>query len=237
MWVHSLLMREWLPRYAGRFAGSITVSESDRCRLLSANRRLQVEVIPNGVDTQLCRPLPSAGLSRSLIFVGDMEYRPNVDAMAYFSREIYPRIQREVTGVEMWIVGKNPSPEVRQLGGKGVHVIGCVNDLRPYYSRSTVCVVPLRAGGGTRLKILEAMAFGRPVVSTSIGCEGLEAIDGEHLLVADHPQEFADRTVHLLVDETSRQSLTIKARELVVSRYDWDVIARRLMQVYADLAE
>jgi len=136
----------------------------------------------------------------------------------------------------MWIVGINPSTEVRDLDGNGIHVTGRVEDVRPYYRRSTVCVVPLRAGGGTRLKILEAMALGRPVVSTSIGCEGLDVVDGEHLFIADRPEEFADRTIRLLTDEALRRSITSRARAMVVSRYDWDIIAKQLMQVYTDVA-
>ena len=118
-----------------------------------------------------------------------------------------------------------------------IHVTGSVDDLYPFYKRSTVCIVPLRAGGGTRLKILEAMAFGRPVVSTSIGCEGLGAVDGEHLFIADIPEQFAEKTVHLLKDEGLRQRIVGQARELVVKLYDWDVIANQLLQTYIQVSK
>jgi len=237
LWLYSRSMRRWEPRYAERFGRCLTVSESDRRLLLAANPRLQVDVVPNGVDTQMNQPLPYEDTTQALVFVGDMEYRPNIDAVVYFCQEVLPRIRRVIADVEMWIVGINPWPEVGRLDGDGVHVTGWVDDVRPYYGRSTVCVVPLRAGGGTRLKILEAMALGRPVVSTSIGCEGLDVIDGEHLLIADSPEQFAEKTVRLLTDEGLREHITTKARQLVMSRYDWDVIARRLMQVYAEMAE
>jgi glycosyltransferase involved in cell wall biosynthesis len=137
----------------------------------------------------------------------------------------------------MWIVGTNPTPEVTQLDGDGVHVTGRVDDVVPYYSRSTACVVPLRAGGGTRLKILEAMALGRPVVSTSLGCEGLEVVDGEHLFIADSPEQIADKVVRLLADQALRERIASNARQLVVARYDWDVIADSLMRTYAAVAQ
>jgi len=236
-WLHSRMMRRWEPYYAGRFKRCVTVSESDRRLLLAANPRLQIEVVPNGVDTDLYQPLTCSSSSPALIFVGNMAYRPNIDAMVYFCREIYPRIRREVPRAELWIVGQNPPTEVTRLEGNGVHVTGRVDDLRLFYSRSAVSVVPLRAGGGTRLKIPEAMALGRPVVSTTIGCEGLDVVDGEHLFIADTPDQFAEKTLRLLADERLRQQITAGARELVVTRYDWDVIARRLMQVYAEVAE
>jgi len=235
-WLHSRMMRRWEPFYAERFGCCLAVSDSERDLLQSANPHLKIEVIPNGVDTNLYQPLPYSNISPALIFVGNMRYRPNIDAMAYFCRDIYPKIQREIVDLEMWIVGINPSPEVKQLEGKGVHVTGGVEDVRPLYSRSTVCVVPLRAGGGTRGKILEAMALGRPVVSTSIGCEGLEVVDGEHLFIADTPDEFAEKTISLLKDKGLWLRITAQARELVVNRYDWEVITRRLLQVYSGLA-
>jgi glycosyltransferase involved in cell wall biosynthesis len=235
-WLHSRMMRRWTPHYAGRFRRCVTVSEHDRYLLTTANPRLQVDVVPNGVDTRAYQPLKEEVASPVLLFVGNMAYLPCADAVLSFCRDVLPRIRRVMANVEMWIVGINPRPEVRELEGAGVHVTGFVEDVRPYYNRSTVCVVPLRAGGGTRLKILEAMALGRPVVSTSIGSEGLDAVDGEHILIADHPEDFAHKTLRLLTDETLRQSIANKARELVVRCYDWDIVAQRLMQVYEQVA-
>jgi len=231
------MMRRWEPCYAERFGRCITVSEADRRLLRTVNPRLQVDVVANGVDTKVYQPLPQEGTSPSLLFIGKMSYRPNGDAVLYFCREILPRIRRMIGEVEMWIVGKDPLPEVRQLNGDGVYVTGRVDDVVPYYSRSTACVVPLRAGGGTRLKILEAMALGRPVVSTSVGAEGLDVVDGEHLLIADSPEQFAEKTVRLLTDRALYQRITTNARQLVVTRYDWDAIAGQLMQIYAEMSK
>ena len=228
------MMRRWEPRFAQRFHHCIAMSESDRNLLHSANPNLKIEIIPNGVDTKQFQPLPLPGSSQRLLFVGNMTYRPNIDAMIYFCNEVLPLIQREFP-VELWIVGVNPSPELADLEKNGVHITGGVDDLRPYYEQSAVCVVPLRAGGGTRLKILEAMAFGRPVVSTSIGSEGLDIKHGEHLFIADTPSLFAEYTLRLLKDNKVWQDLTRQARALVVEHYDWDRIARKQMDLYEEV--
>jgi polysaccharide biosynthesis protein PslH len=233
--INSIAMQYWEPRYAERFDRCTTVSEIDRQLLQKANPRLHPEVILNGVDIQKYKPLPAENLSPSLLFIGNMGYPPCADAVLYFCREIFPLIRRKISTAEVWIVGRNPRPEVLQLNGDGVHVTGRVDDIMPYYQQSAVCVVPLRAGGGTRLKILEAMAFGRPVVSTTIGCEGLDVVDNEHLMVADEPEQFAEKTVRLLSDRQLYQNISVKGRQLVETRYDWDKIAGRLMDVYAEM--
>jgi sugar transferase (PEP-CTERM/EpsH1 system associated) len=231
----SVAMFQWEPRYAQRFDRCTTVSEIDRRFLLQANSRLHVDVIPNGVDIRKYQPLPAENASPALLFIGNMGYPPCVDAALYFCREIFPHIRRMIGAAELWIVGRDPRPEVLQLNGDGVHVTGRVEDVIPYYRQSAVCVVPLRAGGGTRLKILEAMALGRPVVSTTIGCEGLDVVDGEHLLIADTPEQFAEKTVCLLTDRQLYQYISAHGRQLVEARYDWEKIAGRLMEVYAEM--
>ena len=235
--VYADTMRRWEPSLAGRFQRCITVSDPDRQLLLSSNPRLRIDVVPNGIDTKTHRVLPYESDKPVLIFVGNLEYRPNIDAMLYFCGTVRPHIRAAIPKLELLIVGLNPPKEIQQLAGSDVQVIGSVEDVGSYYQRSLACVVPLRAGGGTRLKILEAMAFGRPVVSTSIGCEGLEVVDGQHLLIADSPEEFAAQTIRLLTDKPLRESLIRRARELVVSRYDWDIIAQQLLQTYAEAAQ
>ena len=212
------------------------MSEADRQLLLSANSRLRVEVSPNGVDTNRYRPLPEEGETAEMLFIGNMGYQPNVDAAVYFCREVLPFIRREVPDARLWVVGIGPGTSVRRLEGNGVFVTGGVPDVVPYYKRSKVCVVPVRAGSGTRLKILEAMALGRPVVSTSMGCEGLEVVGGDHVLIADDHEVFAEQTVKLLRHRELRARIVAKARELVVASYDWDVIAEKLMNDFDGMA-
>lgn len=226
-WLHTRMMRSWEPRYAERFDLCITMSERDRSLLLNANPRLRVEVVPNGVDTHTLQLLPYDDLSPSLIFVGNMSYLPNIDAMLYFYEEILPYIKRVMPNIEVWVVGINPAAILEKLKGHNVHVTGRVDDVRPFYKRSSVCVIPLRAGGGTRLKILESMALGRPVVSTTIGCEGLDVEDGKHLFIADAADEFAEKVLLLLTDMEKRQQIINNARRLVETHYNWDGLANQ----------
>jgi polysaccharide biosynthesis protein PslH len=228
-------MGRWEPRYAERFDRCITVSEANRQLLMSANPRLRVDVIPNGVDTRLLPVLPCTNTAPTLLFVGTMGYEPNEDAVLYFCRDILPIIRRTVPAVQLWIVGRDPSPAVSALASDTVHVSGRVDDVVPYYQRSAVAIVPLRAGGGTRLKILEAMALGRPVVTTSIGCEGLDVRDNDHVLIADTAESFAARTVQLVNSPELCQSIAARARELVVNHYDWDAIAGQMLRLYDEL--
>jgi polysaccharide biosynthesis protein PslH len=237
--INGVVMRHWEHRYAERFDRCTTVSELDQQLLKKANPRLQIDVIPNGVDTQKFQLLPQVAetVPSSLIFVGNMGYPPCIDAVLYFCGEVLPLIRQLIDSVEVRIVGCNPPPEVLKLNGNGVHVTGRVEDVIPYYQQSAACVVPLRAGSGTRLKILEAMALGRPVVCTTVGCEGLDVVNGEHLLIGDTPERFAESTVRLLRDLSLSQSIRVNARKLVEARYGWDNIADRLMWVYEDLAQ
>lgn len=226
------LMRRWEAEWAARFDCIIAVSEIDAQRLVSINPALRVAVIENGVDTRQCPPLPDA-VEQRLLFVGTMGYAPNVDAMLWFCDQVLPRIQDAVPPVQLSIVGRAPAPAIRKLARrKNVSVTGQVADTTPYYRDASVVVVPLRAGGGTRLKILEAMAFGRPVVSTTLGCEGLAARDGEHLLIADSPAAFADAVIRLLNDRALRERLARDARRLVEERYDWVMIGGKLLALY-----
>ncbi|NLF79486.1 MAG: glycosyltransferase [Chloroflexi bacterium] len=235
MQLHQRMMRRWEPRYAGRFDRCLTVSEIDRNWLLGANPRLAVTVIPNGTDTRLNQPLPTGEEIPAAIFVGSMHYAPCVDAATYLCTEILPEIRRHIPSVEIWLVGANPGPQIQRLAGAGVHVTGRVEDVRPYYARSAVSVVPIRAGGGTRLKILEAMALGRPIVTTSVGCEGLDVTHREHLLIANTTEDFAASVVQLMRDGALYRRIATQARQRVVDRYDWDHIASEQMRVYDEL--
>lgn len=232
--MRSWMFKRWEPAYAAKFNGCITVSEPDRNLLLASRPDLNVKVIPNGVDIEEYRPLPREELNPSVLFVGSMNYQPCADAAILFCTEVLPRIRQLIGHVDVWLVGRDPSDEVQRLAGDGVHVTGWVPDVRPYYARSSVCVVPLRAGGGTRLKILEAMALGRPVVSTALGCEGLNVKNGKHLFIADAPAEFADRTVQLLTDTALWQRMIAEAHRLVEEQYAWNAITRTLLTFYAE---
>ncbi|GFO68110.1 glycosyl transferase family 1 [Geomonas limicola] len=226
-------MLRWESKIARSFDKSLVVSELDRVLLRLMCPGLDVSVIPNGVDARMFSPLPRTGRQLNLIFVGLMDYGPNADAVLYFHREIYPLIKKRFPELGFLVVGCDPPPEVRELSGRGeVLVTGRVEDLRTYYQQAQVAVIPLRSGGGTRLKIIEAMSTGTPVVSTSVGCEGLEVTDGENILIADAPEEFAEKVVHLLENEEAWLRQSGQARKLVEKNYDWEQITGTLHKVY-----
>lgn len=212
----SWLMRRTEKRYIARFNLCVTVSRAERDSLKPLLPRVRMEVIENGVDCAKLQPSSSAGAT--LIFAG-----------VFFCRSILPTIREQVPDVRLIIAGHAPPQQVEALAfEKGVTVTGYVPDIRPWYAKSSVTVVPLRAGGGTRLKILESMALGRPVVSTSMGCEGLEVQHGVHLLVADNPLQFASCVTRLLLEPALRDKIAGAARLLMEQRYDWPEIGGRL---------
>ncbi len=226
----------WEARYAERFDHCVVVSTAEHELLKTANPRLRVSLVENGIDTQLCQPLEEASSGNVLLFVGSLMYPPNVDAVLFFCDSILPRIRQEVPDAKLLVVGHHAPSRIQTLAARhDVTVAGQVPDMKPYYQQARLSVVPLRAGGGTRIKILEAMACGRPVVSTSLGCEGIHAIDEEHLLIADTPAEFAARVVEALKNRELRERLSRNARKLVESRYDWSLMAQRLLRVYSEL--
>ncbi len=234
-WLRSIAMKHWEPRLASYFDANFFTSALDEKIMLKANPRINTMVLPNGVDTKELQPLPINTSEKSILFVGNMSYLPNEDGVLYFYHEILPIIAKHISNLHFYIVGLNPSDKIKNLESTSVHVTGSVPNLLPYYQRCTACIIPLRAGGGTRLKILEAMAYGRPVVSTSLGCEGLEVEDGKHLLIADSPQEFAEKTILLLTNNDLQQMLINNARELVEQVYDWDIIAQHALHMYEKL--
>ena len=220
-------------RTLARFDGVLAVSEADRetmRRLYPDAIRGPVHVVPTGVDTEYYTPAarvnPAPGENRSMVFTGSMDWLPNEDAMLFFCREILPLIRREEPKATLSVVGRTPTAAVTALAKQpGVIVTGRVDDVRPYVRDAAVYLVPLRIGGGTRLKIFEAMAMAKAIVSTKVGAEGLPVTDGEHVWLADEPQAFARAVVSLMRDEDRRRQLEEAARKLVLERYDWSAVA------------
>jgi sugar transferase (PEP-CTERM/EpsH1 system associated) len=220
----------------GRVDAVLAVSEHDAEVLRGLAPCSRVEVVPNGVDLERVRPAALAERAPGAVFVGKMDYRPNVDGVRWFCRLVLPRVRERLRGFSFTIVGADPVPSVRALERlDGVTVTGRVADPLPYLRKSTAAVVPLRAGSGTRLKILEALAAGCPVVSTTIGAEGLAVRDGTHLLLADDPEAFAGGVLSLALSEPLRRSLADAGRRLVESRYGWDSAVASLEDVYERL--
>jgi len=230
-----LFLKRATLKYARCFDKCVVVSGLDRDILQRDAPDLDIAVVPNGVDTESYALLAAEVATPTLLFVGKMHYPPNVDAVLFFCSEILPIIKQQIPDVKLLIVGRDPVEPVQALASEDVTVTGYVESVIPYYEQACVSVIPLRAGGGTRLKILESMALGRSVVSTTLGCEGLEVTHGENILIADSPAEFAAQTVRLLEDEALRRKLVTHGRQLVETTYDWQAIAQRLLRIYNEL--
>lgn len=192
-------------------------------------------VVPNGVDIEFYRPSDGAVEPDSLVFTGLMSYRPNIDGVVYFVEEVLPRIHRVRPGVTLAVVGAGAGEEVQRLAGPRVLVTGAVPDTRTYFARAAAAVVPLRMGSGTRLKVLEGLAMGKPLVSTGVGCEGIHVKDGEHLLIADEAQALADATLRVLSDAALAAALARQGRALVEREYGWAAITAQLEDFYAQV--
>jgi sugar transferase (PEP-CTERM/EpsH1 system associated) len=219
----------------------LAVSEADAEALRRLVEGLQPVVVPNGVDTERYHPgLPdSLPLEHpALLFTGKMDFRPNSDAVLWFHRHVWPLVRARAPQAHLYIVGKNPPARFKPLwDDPGVTVSGYVPDILPYFGSADVYIVPLRIGGGTRLKVLEAMAAGLPLVSTTLGVEGIALSPGQHALLADTPQDFAEAILSLLADPERRRTLGAAARQFVLEHYDWRLIAPRLAAVYATSAK
>ena len=189
-----------------------------------------VTLVPNGVDTEFYLPTGEPENDNEILSVASLDWFPNADALEYFAHDIFPLIRQKRPNAVLRIVGRRPPEPLRKKlsGIAGIDFVGEVADVRPHVNRAAVIVVPLRIGGGSRLKILEALAAGKAVVSTSIGAEGLDLESGLHLLVADSPSDFAGRVLELLSSRDSRRRLGECGKKLVVQRYGWDDIACRL---------
>jgi len=212
-----------------RFDLVLTVSEADRDtfqRLYPGALQRRPHVVQTGVDTAFFTPPVHEPRRTHLVFTGSMDWLPNEDAMVWFVREILPQVRRLEPDTTLTIVGRAPTPAVRRLAETaGITVTGRVDDVRPLVAEAAVYVVPLRIGGGTRLKIFEAMSMGKAVVSTTIGAEGLPVTSDRDIVIADKPERFADSIVRLVRDDAARRSLEAAARSLVVEHYDWSVVA------------
>jgi glycosyltransferase involved in cell wall biosynthesis len=212
-----------------RFDLVLAVSDTDRqtfARVYPDALRSPIHVVKTGVDTAYFRPAPGAGRRAHLVFTGSMDWLPNEDGMVYFARDILPHVRTLEPEATLSIVGRAPTPAVQRLAQDArIEVTGRVDDVRPHMAEAAVYIVPLRIGGGTRLKIFEAMSMGKAVVSTAVGAEGLPVTPGQNIVIADEPARFAQAVVQLIRDTDTRRRLEASARQLVVERYDWSAVA------------
>jgi glycosyltransferase involved in cell wall biosynthesis len=210
--------------------GVIFTSATDADRARELHPGLRAEVVPNAVDVEHFRPNPDLPRpdGRTVVFFGTLAYFPNQDGMLWFLREIWPLLERSHPQARLKVIGPNPTADVLARRGPRIEVTGLVDDLRPHLAEAAVAIVPLRVGGGTRLKILEAMAMGKAVVSTTLGAEGIAHRPGENILLADSPADFAAAVGRVLDDPSLAARLGAAGRDLVASTYSWDAAGATL---------
>ena len=234
---NSRAMNRYEKNICATFDLTLAVSEQDHTCYSKSYRAKNARVLENGVDLEFFQRAPhEVGEQEKLVFVGMMGWMPNSDGVKYFVSEILPLIKREFPGIGVDLVGKDPPEDVVALSAvPGVRVTGTVDDVRPYIWDSQVYIVPLRFGGGTRLKILEAFAMHKSVVSTSLGCEGIACRHEKDLLIADTPADFADAVIKLLRDSSLRTALSDNAAQLVERTYGWRSLGDKLLTYYDEL--
>ena len=239
-WVSWQKARRFEGHMFRQYQGCTVVAHSElgNLRSLVKNGDCRVEVCPNGVDCRrnrrgLAKPVPN-----SLIYNGALTYNANYDAMAYFRERIYPLVKQQEPGTALTITGSTSGVDLSCLPmDRSVRWSGYVDDVRPLVAGAWACVVPIRQGGGTRLKILEAMALGTPVVSTTKGAEGLDVTPGKNILIADKPADFASQVVRLMGDPDLRERLAVNGRRLVEERYDWRAIGQNFVRLVESVVE
>jgi glycosyltransferase involved in cell wall biosynthesis len=225
------LERHWCPR----FDVNVAVSELDAQLLLSRAPGAHFHVVENGTDTDFFVPSETPPEPKSIVFAASLRWYPNVSAIRFFIREIWPLLKQRCAGTRLYLAGRSPAEAVRRCASEdpSITLVADPEDIRPWVARGSVFICPVLDGGGTRLKILDAMAMGKPVVSTGVGCEGLQVKPGENILVADSPEDFANSVLHLLQNDELRRRLSTNGRALVEKLYSWEVIAAHLEDAYS----
>ena len=237
-WTQQLAFQRYERVLSPRFDAVTCTSDIDAAVFQRHCKEDTIEIIPNGVDVTHYQPDFTSEASAHLIYIGSMDWYPNEDAVAFFADEVLPSVQDKVPDVRFSIVGGNPSARVQKLAERdGIVVTGRVPEIKPYFAEATVFVVPLRIGSGTRLKILEALAMGKAIVSTTVGAEGLDLKDGEEIFIADEPAIFADAVTRLLTDPPLRRRIGENGRARVEQDYDWRSIGGKLHNLYESLTK
>jgi glycosyltransferase involved in cell wall biosynthesis len=234
LWLQARKLAHLEESICDTFDINVVVSEQD-LRLLRANHpSAHIHVVENGVDIHHFRPESVEEEPRSLIFTGSLDWYPNLSAMRFLVREVWPHVRNRFPDARLYLAGKNPPEYVLGWTKEDSNIVVVANpdDMRPWLARAAVYVCPMLEGGGTRLKILDAMAMAKPVVSTTIGCEGLRLKHGENILVADAREEFAHKVVQLIENKELRYQMGSAGRDLVQAEYSWERIGQQLEQAY-----
>lgn len=213
----------------------VVVSQQDKNELLGINPALSIDVIPNGIDLYYFRKAQVSRKARALLFVGNYEYPPNVDAALRLAHEIFPKVQVQIPDVKLWLVGNAPPLDLQALASESIKVTGRVPDVRPYLARATAFVCPLQLGAGIKNKMLEALAIGCPVVATPLSVDGIDAQNGRDVLIADG-ETMAETVINLLKDSDMQRKLAENGRKLIEERYSWGRVAALYENLYEDIS-
>ena len=216
--------------------GILTTSERDKKLFDSEIPDVPKYVVPNGVDPRFFSPSDAPPEPHSLVFTGAMCYQPNQDGINWFLAEVMPRLLQRLPDTKLYVVGKDPPAQITCRASNNVVVTGFVQDVRPYVYKATAYVVPLRMGGGTRLKVAEALSMKKAIVSTRVGCEGIEVVNGESVIFADNPEAFVEGIIRVLGDGALQRHLQENGYKLMKEKYDWSVIGKSLERAYEDVA-
>jgi glycosyltransferase involved in cell wall biosynthesis len=222
--------RSFERRVFSSVTGVVCVSEEDAKLALSEFSPRRVWVVDNGIDRAYFEQASGERAANTILFLGSLEWRPNLDAVKVLLDSIFPEVRRMMPQAKLQIVGRRPPQWLKDVAGStaGVELFADVADVRPYLASASVMAVPLRVGGGSRLKILEGLACGLPVVSTPVGCEGLAIRHGQELTVVEEPRQFAKALCDAISEPEQARAMADAGRRLVYEKYDWDVLAGRL---------
>jgi len=232
-WVQWHRLRRYEANLLQRVDHTVAMSAPDKVALRDVISNAPITVIPNGVDLAAYRHFRGRPLEFDLLFTGKMDFRPNIDAILWFGQHVFPLIQARRPWTTFAIVGQRPHPRLDILRDMpGVTITGYVDDVRPYIAGTTVYVAPLRVGGGTRLKLLEAMALAKPIVSTTVGAEGFPVVNGQEVILADEPEAFANQVLNLLDNPARRRELGQAGQSFAQANYGWDALVPHLEKVY-----
>jgi len=233
-YIEGIKLRKYEKQVCPKFNMNLVVSELDKKRLLNIAPNSKIAVIPNGVDINYFKPLNSKIKRHNIVFAGRMNAYPNEDAVIWFLKEIWPLLKKEVPDTTFTIAGRNPTPRIKKFAKNDLSILvtGYVDDIRPFIAQAEVYICPIRDGGGTKLKLLDAIAMGKAIVSTSIGAEGLEVKNGEHILIADDPVSFVSQILRIFKNLNLRTNLGNSAKNLVEKKYSWKIIGKKLNSLY-----
>lgn len=238
LYIDTLKHKYWEKYYWLKAKKVVAMSEADKEKMLELASKLDVDIVPNGVDMDFfsAKVKVDKKVGKRFLFVGNFNWLQNREAVDILAKEIWPIIKKKLPDSTLWIVGRSPTEEIKKLNSNGIVVSDDIDDIRFAFQGSDILLAPLFGGGGTRYKILEAMASGLPVVTTEIGIEGLGAKNGMHALISNDVEELAQLAVNIVNNKKLSEKLTNEARTLVAKNYDWGIISQKLDKIYEETA-